>query len=531
MNKKAKKITAITTVTSASVLLLIFGVRATFTDSPVDGAPAYGRDGTVDISVTDLDFDVPEDEHEININPGDCDPYSPAIANGTYRDGTTHEIVYHVENLGTKSVRTRHVITISMVDTNGNVVEPTPMMLSELDNNYYKELNNTRNSLCHKYYCLEDGRRIEVTETEAFYVDKDGNRTSRISSCGLEPSKTNIDKLNLNSRIIAIQYEFISNVLDGISLDDYTAEIEHATQTTGADYNFYLGMYHKAETNAYKDTSIVAKDGKIYLLNGLKTDEQQYPIGTEVTKILDGYYKAASEIAPDGKMYLAADAKVNGNKITGTEVVYIDMKYKNASLIAKDGNMYLMNGFTEDENGNPQGTQIIKQGTKYVYKTNQTKEVSVNDIVHWDASFEMVTNDNPRYYYYTNSAKTEYEEIAYNDLVHWVLNSSKQPTYTPIYKGAHKYVIKGTETIVQENEIAHWDTSYNMIRPTDNIGGNTHEQLGNEGASVKVNIEIFAQQYRNTTNDDWSDWQYYSSIERQFAITDYYAQDAVTIGD
>ena len=530
MRKHTKKITAIASVASASVLMMIFGVQAVFTDNPNDGIQTYGREGTVDITVTDIDFDVPVNGKDVNINPGDCDPYSPAIADDTYRSGTTHEITYHVENLGTKSVRTRHVITLTMVDTNGNTVEPTPMMISELENGFYKELNNSRDSLCQKIYCLENGKRIEVTETEAFYVDDSGKRIKRIGECGLEPSKENIDKLKLDSRIISVEYIFISNVLDGTSKDEDTAEIEHDIQTTGADYTFYLGMYHMAETNAYKDTSIVAKDSKVYLLEGLKTDENQYPIGTEVTKILNGYYKEASEVAPNGKMYLAKDTVISGTNISGTEVVFVDMKYIHASLVAKDGNMYLVSGFSEDEDGNLSGTQVVKQGTKY-FKKGTSKEVSIDDIMHWDASYEVVTNANPRYYYYTNSEKTKYEEIAYEDLVHWVKDSSGNATYTPIYKGAHKYVIKGTNTIVQENEIAHWDTSYNLIRPTEPIGGTEHEKLGNEGARVKVNIEIQAQQYRNTTNDDWEDWTVYSSSEKEYIITDHYAKDTVVIGE
>lgn len=528
MNKKAKKITAITTVASASVLFLIIGARAVFTDNPNSDTKTFGREGTIDISVTDIDFDVDVDEKKVNINPGDCDPYSPSIGNLEYRDGTIHEIVYHVENSGTKSARTRHVITLTMVDTNSNTVEPTPMMISSLEEGFYKEINNTHNSLSHKYYCLENGKRIEVTETEAFYVDNTGKQTEYIGKCGLEPSEENITKLNLDSRIISVEYVFISEVLDGTSPDEDTAEIEHEVQTTGADYTFYLGMYHQAETNAYSETSIVAKDNHIYLLEGLKTDANDYPIGTEITKIVNGYYNEASETAPDGKMYLASDTTVTSNKISGTEVIFIDMKYLNASLTAKDGNMYLVSGFTENEDGSLSGTQVVKQGAKYLRKDNN-KEVSVNDIMHWDASFEVVTNAVPRYYYYTNAEKTEYTEINARDVVHWVRNGSGAATYNTIYNGANKYLIKGTSTVVQENEIAHWDSNYNMIRPTEEIGGNTHDKLGNEGAKVKVTIEIQAQQYRNTTNDDWSDWTVYSTINKEYTITDQYAVDTTVI--
>ena len=96
MKKHTKKITAIASVASASVLMMIFGVQAVFTDNPNDGIQTYGREGTVDITVTDIDFDVPVDGKDVNINPGDCDPYSPAIADNTYRSGTTHEIIIGV---------------------------------------------------------------------------------------------------------------------------------------------------------------------------------------------------------------------------------------------------------------------------------------------------------------------------------------------------------------------------------------------------------------------------------------------------
>ena len=142
-----------------------------------------------------------------------------------------------------------------------------------------------------------------------------------------------------------------------------------------------------------------------------------------------------------------------------------------------------------------------------------TTEVSVNEIMHWDASHREVYNVNPRYYVYTNSEKTEYYEINERDLVHWEKNSSGNSTYKTVYNGADKYVNATTGATVQENEIAHWDSSYNLIRPTENIGGNEHEYLGQEGASLKVTIEVQAMQYRNTTNDDWKDWTTYSTIE------------------
>lgn len=532
MNKNIKKITAITTVASASILFLIMGASAMFTGAPEDNDSAFGYNGTFDISVSELDFDNHENK-KINLNPGDCDPYSPSIANGTYRDGTEHEIVYHVENLGTKSARTRHIITLELIDTNSNVVEPTMLMISELEGEFLKEINNTYNSLSHKYYCLEDGTRIEVTEEEAFYVNEAGERLERIGACGLEPSKENISKLNLKSRIIKVQYVIISKVLDGTSegMDKNNpyfqdpVEIENEVQTTGADYKFYLGMYHQAETQSYEKTSVVAKDNYMYLLEGLSFDENNNIIGTKVNKIVNGYYNEASEYAPDGKMYLASDVVVNGTTISGTEVDFIDQKYRNASLVASDNNIYLVKGLTYDENGNPVGTKVTKNDNKYyIYVDGVRKEVSVNEIMHWDASFREVYNTNPRYYVYTNSEKTEYYEINERDIVHWVKDSSGNATYETIFNGADKYVIASTGVAIKENEIAHWDTNYNLITPTENLGGNEHDKLGQEGASVKVTIEIQAMQYRNTTNDDWKDWTTYSVIEKDYTITSAYTE-------
>lgn len=530
MKKNIKKITAITTVASASILFLVIGASAMFTDVPEDDDSAFGYNGTLDINVSELDFDYHETK-KININPGDCDPYSPSIANGTYRDGTEHEIVYHVENLGTKSARTRHVITLSLVDTNSNVVEPTMFMISELEGEFLKEINNNYNSLSHKYYCLEDGRRIEVTEEEAFYVNDAGERIQKIGNCGLEPTRENLKKLNLSSKIIKVQYVIISKVLDGTSegMDkdnpyfEDPAEIENAVQTTGADYKFYLGMYHKAETQAYDKTSIVAKDGYVYLLNNLSFDNNGNVVGTKVNKIVNGYFNEASEYAPNGKMYLASDTIVNGTTITGTEVDYIDQKYRNASLVASDGNMYLVQGFKYDSNNNPTGTKVVKQGNQYFIQGTRD-EVFVKDIMHWDVSFREVYNAVPRYYVYTNSEKTEYYEINERDLVRWEKNSSGNPTYKTVYNGADKYVNASTGAIIKENEIAHWDSNYNLIKPTENIGGNEHEYLGQEGASLKVTIEVQAMQYRNTTNDDWKDWTTYSTIEKDYTITPAYTE-------
>ena len=549
MKKNVKKITAITTVASASVLFLVIGARAVFTDNPNDGVMAFGFEGTVDISVTDIDLDPdvypdgvdPSEDpsvtgKEVNINPGDDDPYWPGITDDRYRPGTHHIITYHVENHGTKSVRTRHIISITMVDTEGETVEPTPVLLSEMEGTLLREINATYNSLFHKYYCLEDGTRIEVTEEEAFYVDEAGNRIKRIGECGLEPSKENIDKLHLRSRIIKIEYVLISNVLDGTSADmDHEdpyfqdpAEIEHATQITGWDYTFYVGLYHQAETNAYSETSVVAKDNKMYLFEGLHFDAENNVVGIEVRQILNGYFNDASEYAPDGKMYYAKDTVVNGDTITGSEVEYIDIKWRNASVYASDGNIYLVDGFALDENKQPTGTKVVKQGNQY-YIDGTRDEVAIEDIMHWDASFLPVWNQVPRYYVF-NADKTEYSEINGRDLVHWVLDDAGNPTYETIYNGADKYIRTDTGEAVEEDEIAHWDSNYNLIRTTEEIGGTEHTKLGNEGATIKVTIEIQAMQYRNTTNDDWADWTTFGSMEYDYTITPDYADDYVSHG-
>lgn len=589
MRKYKKKATAITAVVAAAALFLSLGAYAVFSDVPTDTS-TFGRNGTVDIQVSDLDFDV--NEKKVNINPGDGDPYAPGVTDARYREGTEHVLEYHVENLGTKSVRTRHLITLTMKDTNSNVVEPSPMMISVMENAFLHEVNNTQSELAHKYYCLENGKRIEVTETEAFYVDGAGNRIKRIGDCSTEPSKENHDKMKLDSRIIKIQYLFISDVFNGVSKQEHTAEIEQNNNKTGADYVLYLGMYHEAETNAYYETSRVYKDNKMYLLDGLRFSEAGQIMGTEVKKVLHGYWKDASETAPDGKMYLAADTKVNGTNITGTEIVYIDMNYLHAGLQAVDGKMYLTKNFSTTEDGRPRGTVVEKRNGRYykkgtntevkeseivhweadpaltalngkmylkeglvfngdmrthdhtevvdgeeidiygteVYKNNDNgkyynavtnQEVAITDIATWDVPFRIVRNDNPRYYYYTNDKKTEWQEVSDTELVHWKKNGDTV-TYSPVYVGEDKYIRSDTGATIQEEEIARWDTAYNMIRPTEDIGGNEHEKLGNEGAKVTVDIEIQAQQFRNTTNDDWSDWTTYYGTSKDYEITPEY---------
>lgn len=519
MNRNRKKAVAVAATVAVSASMLMFGASALFSDVPIT-LYSSSRIGTVDISVTDIVYDedvtVDGKDKELNMNPGDNDPYAPSLEDPSYRDGTEHGFGYTVSNLGTKSVRTRHVISLSMTDDNGNAVSPTSLILSSMQDDAVKEVGGDEVNLSFKYYVLDDGTRVEVTNTTAYYVDEVGNRIEEIGPCTLEPSYENISSLNLSADILKIQYVFIGAVLDGQSGGEVNndgtpiEEIENDVQTVSADYEFYLGMHHSAASNGWDQASIIAEDGKIYKVENYGTSEETL---VEVRKIDSGLFYDASEYDRNGIMYKAVDYKA-GIK---TEVEYIDMSYKLASTTAKDGKTYLVKGFEYDENGNPSGVTVVNNNGTFT--TSDGTVVSKDELLHWDISYQKVTNRFPKYYVFTEDSHYEILDI---DVVRFEYDEDGLVTDTPIYAGTHKYVEVESGEVVPETSLAKWDTNYAMVVYDYTLGGTTHVPSGLDGATLKIEIEIQAQQYRNTTNDDWGDWTTFSFEEKDYTLTNPY---------
>lgn len=507
MNSKSKKIVAISAASVGVLGVLLFGAQAVLTDDGNQGIFTFGREGTIDVSVSDVEVD-----DNTNINPGDCDPY--LIKNASTRFGTEHEISFAVSNSGTKSIRTRQVITLSCVDEKHNTINPSVFMLSNLENDKYKEvLADGSTYVTHKYYLLDDGKRIEVTGSKAFYVDDKGVQTTLIGTVDAEPSAANIDKLKLSAQIIKVQYVIISDVLDGTSKTEGVAEIENKVQTTSQSYKFYLGMYHDALTNGFSDTTALAPNGKYYLAKGLSYDNKTQAIsGTEVVKIIGGKFQDASMTAPDGKVYLADGT---------TEVTYVNMKYYQGSIQCPLDNNYYLEGATIDNITKViTGTRlsVTQVNGKNVYKNGNT-EVSEDQIARWDTTGHVLSNAEKSLYVFKDDGS--YEQVQENDIAKWVINSNGSVSDTMILHGVNsdKYVLASNQTSeVKLTDLAHFDSSFNLIANS--------EFEGYENSTVTVDVEIQAMQYRNTTNADWDDWTTYDSQHFEYGITADYAADA-----
>lgn len=208
-----KKIAIIAGAVVAAAAITTAGVLATFTDNAVITSTATA--GSVDISVANLTL-----TNANNINPGDHDIYMPDDPNDPRNAGTQHDMTFTVTNLGTKSIKTRHVVRISLENES---LDPSVFMINE-DN---AEIENS----------------IRYIETAK----------------GLVPSDTyNAAK---DGKALAVVYYIIENVLDGagkpLAADGMSgvAEVENAVQTTSMDYKYNFGMDHRA-TSEYEKCKI-----------------------------------------------------------------------------------------------------------------------------------------------------------------------------------------------------------------------------------------------------------------------------------
>ena len=156
MNNK-KKFVAIGASVLAAVTLITAGTFSFFIDK--DWTSDTGKNGTVYLNVKDLVFTNSE-----NINPGDYDKdvYIESVKNdstSSLREGTEHKITFTVDNVGTKSVMTRNVITITVENT---LFEPLYYKDGEKAYDEGKEVAPDN----HMYYCDFANNPIEIVEDE-----------------------------------------------------------------------------------------------------------------------------------------------------------------------------------------------------------------------------------------------------------------------------------------------------------------------------------------------------------------------------
>lgn len=197
--KNNKKIVAVAASLVAASAILVGGAFAFFVDK--DWTSDTGTNGTVFIEVEDLEFTNSE-----NINPGDYDKdvWTDAIENGStpsLREGTEHKLTFRVDNVGTKSIMTRNVITISCENVlydpvyysvHGetayakalevapdnhmyiqNASNPLTVVQDELENYYIKgtELKYNQANQKYEYVDATTGEKLTFTKDDTSYRD------------------------------------------------------------------------------------------------------------------------------------------------------------------------------------------------------------------------------------------------------------------------------------------------------------------------------------------------------------------------
>lgn len=205
-NNKLKKRIGIVSCLCASALL-IGSTMALF--SVTDSSSKVGTIGSVDVAISELNID-----NVNNINPGDNDPNLPQDPEDPRTPGTPHDLTFSVSNNGTKSIRTRHIITVKMNDETSNL---SPSVFMVTDGN---------NEIADKYYIV-DGKDIPARDFD-----------------------------ESNGTCSAVKYIVAGDIFDGqgVSLEDGgNAEKEENSTVKGnaedipsKDYVYNLAMSHTA---------------------------------------------------------------------------------------------------------------------------------------------------------------------------------------------------------------------------------------------------------------------------------------------
>lgn len=208
-----KKIAIISAASLSAIAVLTAGAFATFSDTAIVKTDSTA--GTVDVDVAGFQL-----TNANNINPGDHDIYMQDDPTDPRNKGTEHKLTFDVSNKGTKSIKTRHVLTLTLEDEN---LDPSVFLLTEGG----KEIPNST-----RYIVTQNGD----VEASAYNAAKHG-------------------------KALGVRYYVIENVLDGVgeplSADGLSgvAEVENNVQTTNASYCYEFGMSHKA-TNEYRNCKI-----------------------------------------------------------------------------------------------------------------------------------------------------------------------------------------------------------------------------------------------------------------------------------
>lgn len=237
MTKNNKKIIAIAGVGGTAALLAFGTALALFTDNDTD--KVGGTAGTVDVELNKFALSNPD-----NINPGDYDPDMPVVYVPTEGDPlfdpenpdkeveistTKHDLTFSITNNGTKSIRTRHTLVLSVKDSEGKALDARVFQLYE-DKDDTTSLPAAEDELTGKIYVAEDGKEY-----------------------------TALADIPEDALISSIVYRFTPDIFDGVGLQ---AEVEENSTVksdgkvaASQDYLYKLAMDMESP-NEYQGASI-----------------------------------------------------------------------------------------------------------------------------------------------------------------------------------------------------------------------------------------------------------------------------------
>ncbi len=189
----AAKRKSIVVAIALSVVLLLSGTLALFTSRSSSDFKA--QSGTVVLEVVGLNL-----TNSTNINPGDMDP---ANSGDEYSEGTPHEFSYTVYGTGSKSIRTRQTILLS-VDKAGESEDSLDASVLKLFE------HGTENELFAEEIIDEE---TGIVLQGRYYILSDDTEIKDLSE---------LDELRKNDETLfvkTVKYIFMGNIYDGLGKD------------------------------------------------------------------------------------------------------------------------------------------------------------------------------------------------------------------------------------------------------------------------------------------------------------------------
>ncbi len=235
-----KKTLITTSALGVGAVALLGGTFAFFSNH--EELVSSGVGGTVGVETSDVTFG-----NSNNINPGDNDPYLPT--NPSRPNDTDHDIEFSVENTGSKSIRTKHEISVSMENEN---LDPSIFMICDKDG---KEVGK-------KYFKL-NGKYVLANELNRDELHKEGNHG-----------------------ITEVRYVIASDIFDGVGTGAEKEEQSTVKEENGKasrSYSYQLAMSNEA-TDEYQGAKMVLKV-ETFAIQHRNTDASNwYKVSSEIVE-------------------------------------------------------------------------------------------------------------------------------------------------------------------------------------------------------------------------------------------------------